>query len=105
MSYCPLLMKNINFYDVWSMIRLCRCQLVPFAGLSPYILLSKAILYKCCITTLQEFREERDKLVSGLEAILKNKDAEIKQHKALIKQLKEREADLTKVCILCIFSH
>ena len=40
--------------------------------------------------------------MSGLEAILKNKDAEIKQHKALIKQLKEREADLTKVCILCL---
>ena len=42
--------------------------------------------------------------MSGLEAILKNKDAEIKQHKALIKQLKEREADLTKVCILCLLT-
>ena len=46
---------------------------------------------------LQEFREERDKLVSGLEAILKKKDVEIKQHKDLIIQLKEREAELTKV--------
>ncbi|KAL4221165.1 hypothetical protein ACF0H5_019424 [Mactra antiquata] len=45
---------------------------------------------------LQEFRDERDKLVSGLESVLKKKDTEIKQHKDLIKQLKEKEIQLTK---------
>ena len=45
----------------------------------------------------QEFREERDKLVSGLEAILKKKDAEIRQYKEQIKQLKEKEEQFTQV--------
>ena len=49
---------------------------------------------------IQDFREERDKLVSGLEAILKKKDAEIKIYKEQIKQLKDKEELLTKVWLM-----
>ena len=35
--------------------------------------------------------------MSGLEAILKKKDVEIKQYKDQIKQLKDKEEMLTKV--------
>ena len=38
--------------------------------------------------------------MSGLEAVLKKKDVEIKQLKDMIKQLKEKEIEITKVGIL-----
>ncbi|XP_052285989.1 kinesin-like protein KIF20B isoform X2 [Dreissena polymorpha] len=45
---------------------------------------------------LKEFREERDKLVSGLETVLKKKDSEIKQLKEVIRTLKEKEIHITQ---------
>jgi len=57
------------------------------------------IVFRSFFVTFQEFREERDKLVSGLEAVLKKKDAEIKQLKDIIKLLKEKEIQITKVCV------
>ena len=57
------------------------------------------IVFRSFFVIFQEFREERDKLVSGLEAVLKKKDAEIKQLKDIIKLLKEKEIQITKVCV------
>ncbi|WAR15212.1 KI20A-like protein [Mya arenaria] len=45
---------------------------------------------------IRDFRVERDKLVEGLEAVLKKKDSEVKQLKDIIKQQKEKEMQITQ---------